>query len=126
MRRYKAAASSTRRSQALLALLLGTTLGLAGCGSIDDALFGGDTGDQGAAPADTAAQASAPSAGMLTGAAPSEGTMPQASGPVASGLTPVTIEQGQDTGTAVSHTVQSLRAQVAGIQDRILAEAQQL
>jgi hypothetical protein len=126
MRRYKAAASSTRRSQALLALLLGTTLGLAGCGSIDDALFGGDTGDQGAAPADTAAQASAPSAGMLPGAAPSEGTMPQASGPVASGLTPVTIEQGQDTGTAVSHTVQSLRAQVAGIQDRILAEAQQL
>jgi hypothetical protein len=109
-----------------LALLLGTTLGLAGCGSIDDALFGGDTGDQGAAPADTAAQASAPSAGMLPGAAPSEGTMPQASGPVASGLTPVTIEQGQDTGTAVSHTVQSLRAQVAGIQDRILAEAQQL
>lgn len=127
MRRYKAAASSTRRSQALLALLLGTTLGLAGCGSIDDALFGGDTGDQGAAPADTSqAQASAPSAGMLPGSAPSEGTMPQASGPVASGLTPVTIEQGQDTGTAVSHTVQSLRAQVAGIQDRILAELQQL
>ena len=52
--------------------------------------------------------------------------MPQAAGPVAAGLTPVTIEQGSDTGTAISHTVQSLRAQVAGIQDRILAEAQQL
>ena len=81
MRRYKAAASSTRRSQALLALLLGTTLGLAGCGSIDDALFGGDTSsDQGAAPADTA-QASAPSAGMLPGTAPSEGAIAASDGP---------------------------------------------
>src|ERR1700677_5072122 len=98
MRRYKAAASSTRRSQALLALLLGTTLGLAGCGSIDDALVGGDTGDQGAAPAETAEAQTAPSGGTRPGASPSEGTMPQASGPVASGLTPVTIEQGADTG----------------------------
>ena len=126
MRRYKAAASSARRSQALLALLLGTTLGLAGCGSIDDALFGGDTSDQGAAPTEAPQAPAASSAGMLPGASASEGTMPQASGPVASGLTPVTIEQGSDTGTAVSHTVQSLRTQVAGIQDRILAEAQQL
>lgn len=122
MRRYQAAAKSR---QALLALLLGTTLGLAGCGSIDDALFGDDTtADQTAAPAETAQ--AAPTEGTLPGAAPAEGTMPQAAGPVSSGLTPVTIEQGQDTGTAVSHTVQSLRAQVAGIQDRILAEAQQL
>ena len=119
MRRYKAAASSTRRSQALLALLLGTTLGLAGCGSIDDALFGSDT-DQGAAPVQDAANGPAPlSAGTLPGAAPSEGAMPQASGPISSGITPVTIEQGADTGTAVGHTVQSLRAQVASIQDRI-------
>jgi hypothetical protein len=126
MRRYKAAASSTRRSQALLALLLGTTLGLAGCGSIDDALFGSDT-DQGAAPVQDAANGPAPSsAGTLPGAAPSEGAMPQAAGPISSGITPVTIEQGADTGTAVGHTVQSLRAQVAGIQDRIIAEAQQL
>jgi hypothetical protein len=109
-----------------LALLLGTTLGLAGCGSIDDALFGGDTSDQGAAPADSAQAPVQSSAGMLPGSAPSEGALPQASGPVSAGLTPVTIEQGSDTGTAVSHTVQSLRAQVAGIQDRILAEAQQL
>jgi hypothetical protein len=126
MRRYKAAAS-TRRSQALLALLLGTTLGLAGCGSIDDALFGSDTSDQGAAPAAAPAdQAAAPQAGMLPGAAPSEGALPQAAGPATAGITPVTIEQGADTGTAVSHAVQNLRAQVAGIQDRLLAEAQQL
>ena len=121
MRRYKAAATSR---QALLAVLLGTTLGLAGCGSIDDALFGDDTTpDQTAAPAETAA---APAAGTLPGATPAEGTVPQAAGPVSAGLTPVTIDQGQDTGTAGSHTVASLRAQVASIQDRILAEAQQL
>ena len=125
MRRYKAAASSTRRSQALLALLLGSTLGLAGCGSIDDALFGSDT-DQGGAPAPAESAPAAPSAGMLPGTASSEGAMPQAAASASSGLTPVTIEQGSDTGTAVGHTIQSLRSEVAGIQDRILAEAQQL
>jgi hypothetical protein len=125
MRQYKTAAASARRSQTLLVLLLGTTLGLAGCGSIDDALFGSDTSpDQSAAPATQAASdQQQPGAGTLPGA---EGTMPASSGPVAASLTPVTIEQGPDTGTAVGHSIQSLRAQVGGIQDRLLAEAQQL
>jgi hypothetical protein len=128
MRRYKAAATSARRSRALLALLLGTTLGLAGCGSIDDALFGSDTSDQGAAPAEqqaAAAEPQAPAAGVLPGAEGQPGAPAPVAGPATAGITPVTIEQGQDTGTAVNHTIQSLRGQVAGIQDRLLAEAQQ-
>jgi len=129
MRRFKAAASATRRSQALLALLLGTTVGLAGCGSIDDALFGSDTGEatvQAGQPAEAEPPATA---GTLPGAGAPEGTLPQAPAAAAqatAGITPVPIEPASDTGTAVSHTIQSLRAQVAGIQDRMLASAQQL
>src|SRR5215469_16598505 len=122
MRRFTAAASATRRSQALLALLLGTAVGLAGCGSIDDALFGSDTSAtvQAGQPSDTEQPATA---GTLPGAGAPEGTLPQAPAAAAqatAGITPVPIEPGSDTGTAVSHTIQSLRAQVAGIQDRML------
>jgi hypothetical protein len=113
-----------------LALLLGTAVGLAGCGSIDDALFGSDTTDQATVQAGQPAEAEQPAgAGTLPGAGTPEGTLPQA--PVAAaqataGITPVPIEPGSDTGTAVSHTIQSLRAQVAGIQDKMLGSAQQL
>ena len=127
MRQYKTAAASARRSQALLVLLLGTTLGLAGCGSIDDALFGSDTSpDQSAAPAAQASADQQPGAGTLPGAP--EGAMPTSAGtgPVSASVAPVTIEQGADTGTAVGRSIQSLRTQVSGIQDRLLAEAQQL
>jgi hypothetical protein len=127
MRQYKTAAASARRSQTLFVLLLGTTLGLAGCGSIDDALFGSDTtSDQSAAPAAQASADQQPGAGTLPGA--TEGAMPASAGtgPVSAGIAPVTIEQGADTGTAVGHSIQNLRAQVSGIQDRLLAEAQQL
>jgi hypothetical protein len=107
-----------------LALLLGTTLGLAGCGSIDDALFGSDTTPDQSAPSAPQASAEQSSAGTLPGTP--EGTAPASAGPVAAGITPVTIEAGADTGTAVGHEIQSLRAQVSGIQDKLLGEAQQL
>jgi len=113
---------------------LGAALGLAGCGSIDDALFGSDTSDQAAAPAEGAAPAPAaaapeqPAAGTLPGA---EGTMPPSAGPsggpaTSAGITPVTIDPGSNTGTAVSQTIQGLRQEVSGVQDKLLAEAQQL
>jgi chromosome segregation ATPase len=45
--------------------------------------------------------------------------------PVAT-ITPVTIEGGADTGTAVNKTIQSLRAQVAGLQQRLTANSGRL
>ena len=42
--------------------------------------------------------------------------------PVAT-ITPVTIDAGPDTGTAVNKTVQSLRAQVSGLQQKLAANA---
>ncbi len=123
--------AAARRTGGLLALSL--ALGLSGCGSIDDMLFGSDT----TAPAPAAQASAAPAAdnGAPTGAGTMpgspEGTMPAATGgtgaPAAAtaGITPVTIEPGSDTGTTVSHTVQSLRSDVTSIQDRIMADAQQ-
>jgi hypothetical protein len=124
------AAPSARRG-VLLALSLTTALGLAGCGSIDDMLFGSDTPEP-AAPA-----ASAPSAGgQGTFESSAPGTMPGSTeggqagtapaGATTAGITPITIDPGSDTGTAVSHTIQSLRSDVAGIQDKVMADAQQL
>ncbi len=48
-----------------------------------------------------------------------------AAAPVAT-ITPVTIETGRDTGTAVNKTIQSLRAQVAGLKQKLAANAQRL
>ncbi len=140
MRRNRLAASTLRRrSGALLALSLAAALGLAGCGSIDEMLFGGEEQGEAQPAAPAAPQAAAPqaaaeqsTAGTLPGM--TEGT-PQAgtaqsgyaqASTATAGITPVTIEPGADTGTTVSHTVQSLRSQVSGIQDKLLAEAQQL
>jgi hypothetical protein len=41
-------------------------------------------------------------------------------------LTPVSIEAGSDTGTAVSHTIQGLRDELSGLNDKIVSAAQQL
>jgi hypothetical protein len=60
------------------------------------------------------------------------GTMPQqaAPAPVMSstmgGITPVQIEPGSNTGTAVSSTVANLRAQIVSIEDHLGANAQRL
>jgi hypothetical protein len=113
-------------------------LGLAGCSSIDDALFGSDT-DQAApaAGADQAAaagsdQAAAPAEGDNSTAgtmasAPTEGAMPAAApgaGTSTAGITPIAIEAGSDTGTAVNREAQRLRAKVSGVQDKMVADAQ--
>ena len=41
-------------------------------------------------------------------------------------ITPVAIEPGGDTGTAVSKTIQSMRAQVSGLETKLAANAQRL
>ncbi|HKU66085.1 MAG TPA: hypothetical protein VJQ06_13615, partial [Rhizomicrobium sp.] len=92
-------------------------LSLTACSDIDN-MFGDSGADMAA---DVPADAGAPPAASL--AAP----LPAAPGaaPVAT-ITPITIEGGSDTGTAVNKTVQSLRAQIAGLQQRLASNAARL
>jgi hypothetical protein len=158
------AAARLKRSAPILALIL--SLGVGGCESVDNTLFGG--GDENA-PADTTSSApgtlpsqdnSAPPPSPAAEPAPvtssggtpppsysspsysssygGPGTLPPSAAPAASGpgygggmgtmgrITPVTIEPGSDTGTAVSKTIQGLRAQVETLESHIAANAQQL
>ena len=124
-------AASSRRSYALTALALMMGLGLAGCGSIDDMLFGPST----EAPAEASAPATSSDQEPATSST-MPGTLPMSSsassgsalaGSGATGsLTPVTIEVGSDTGTPVNHTIQNLRQELSGLQDKIVSAAQQL
>jgi len=98
-----------------LAFALTAGLGLAGCSDLDN-MFGDDS---------TMADSDAPSAGSQ----PAAVAAPVAAAPggvsVAT-ITPLTIEGGPDTGTAVNKTIQSLRAQVTGLQSRLAANSGQL
>jgi hypothetical protein len=103
-----------------LVFALTASLGLAACSDIDDALFGDDGSDMAADM--TAPDAGAPpSAGYAAPAAPVSGGL----APVAT-ITPITIESGSDTGTAVNKTIQTIRAQVAGLQQKLAANAARL
>ena len=105
-----------------LAFALTAALSLAACSDIDE-LFGAG-GDE------TAAAEAPPTAGGA--GAPPTAAAPMAAAPLTAGaapvatITPVTVENGPDTGTAVNKTIQSLRAQVAGLQQRLAANAQRL
>lgn len=138
---------ATRASSRILgALALMASLGLAGCSDVDNALFGenNDLDQASTAPgtldsdngeAGTTAPATAPTRSAVQSqplsAAP--GTLPDQA-PAASSstissmaaITPVQIEQGSNTGTAVSGTVGNLRAQVMTLEDHIAANAQRL
>ena len=100
-----------------LAFAVTAGLSLTACSDIDN-MFGDSGADMAA---DVPADAGAPPAASL--AAP----LPAAPGaaPVAT-ITPITIEGGSDTGTAVNKTVQSLRAQIAGLQQRLASNAARL
>jgi hypothetical protein len=126
------------RSTVLLVTLTGS-LALAACSDVDDAMFGpGGSSDASAFPTDqgdqadqAGAPAAAPQAPMGQAAMP--GTLPAPAGGGASyggglttPITPVSIEPGSDTGTAVGHQVAQLRGQVAGLNDQISSNAQQL
>ena len=96
-----------------LSLAMGAGLSLAACSDIDS-MFGADNtymaeaptaSDAGAAPPPPVASAAVPGAA-----------------PVAT-ITPVTIDAGPDTGTAVNKTVQSVRAQISGLQQKLAANA---
>jgi len=105
-----------------LACALTASFGLASCSDIGnsiDSLFGSDDeAAANAAPPDTGGADQAPPAPVA--AAPAAGGVPVAT------ITPVTIEPGADTGTAVNKTIQTVRNQVAGLEGKLAASAQRL
>src|SRR5207248_6525865 len=63
----------------------------------------------------------------VTGApAPALVTTTPAPPPAVAGIAPVTVQPGAETGTAVGHTVATLRAQLQSIEAKIGADAQHL
>ena len=109
-------------SRIFSALVLVAGLGLAGCADVDSMLFG----DNEAAPDNSQSQASPAPAPSQT----SYARVPVTNGgnsiaPVAT-ITPVAIEPGSDTGTAVSKSVASLRTQISGLQGSLAQNAQRL
>jgi len=104
-----------------LACMLTASLGLAACSDIDD-MFGGSDNNDMSASAPPSAAADSASAAPPTAGAP--GTV-AGTGLVAT-ITPVTIEQGPDTGTAVNKTIQTLRGQMSGLEGKLASNAQRL
>lgn len=101
-----------------LAFALTAGLGLAACSDIDS-MFGDDSNEM-------AADTAAPDAGAPpTAAAAVAPPVAPGAAPVAT-ITPITIDAGPDTGTAVNKTIQSLRAQVSGLQAKLAANSAQL
>ena len=113
-------ASNGLKKGLVLAFALTAAFSLTACSDIDE-MFGGDETSAAAEAPPTAGDTGAPP----TAAAPMAAPISTGAAPVAT-ITPVTIENGPDTGTAVNKTIQSLRAQVAGLQQRLAANAQRL
>jgi hypothetical protein len=103
-------------------LALAAGLGLAGCSDVDNALFGeSDTGT----PAPSADQYPPATATGTPGTMPGAPATSVGSAPTVA-ITPVPIEPGANTGTAVSATIATLRGQVQTLGDHVGANAAQL
>jgi hypothetical protein len=113
------AAVSRISSRFFRALVLLAGVGLAGCADVDSMLFG----ESGSEPEMAATTTSTASPTYSYSAPASSEVQPAAMGSVAT-ITPVTIEPGSDTGTAVSKSVASLRAQVSALQGSLQGNAQ--
>ena len=114
------------KSRLFSALVVCAGLGLAGCSDLDNALFG-DQADNGGGAAGSSDQFPLGNSG---GATP--GTLPAAapsatpgSAPVIA-ITPVTIEPGANTGTAVSGTIATMRSQIMTLEEHLAANAARL
>ncbi|MEI9886327.1 MAG: hypothetical protein WDN08_07455 [Rhizomicrobium sp.] len=106
-------------------------LGLAGCSDLDSALFSDDSGSD--VPGSTASADQFPPGGppgTMPGSMPGSlsGTLPGGAGGSAPiiAITPVQIEPGANTGTAVSTSIATLRGQVQTLEDHLAANASQL
>ena len=141
--------TAVRKTRLVSVLALTAGLGLAGCSDLDNSMFGGDASDQGSVPtastdqgapaADTTPAPSGSMAGTMPpvsgGSGDRNNSFPGAPGPMApssgpaSGpapvvaITPVPIEGGANTGTAVSATIATLRGQVQTLEDHLAANA---
>lgn len=104
-----------------LAFALTAGLSLTACSDLDS-LFGGEGVDVAAEAPPTAEGAGAP---PPTAVAPVAQPLTAGGAPVAT-ITPVNIDQGPDTGTAVNKTIQSLRSQIMGLQQKLSANYAQL
>jgi hypothetical protein len=115
------------KSRLFSALALAAGLSLAGCSDLDNALFG-DQADTGGTPAAGASDQfplggpGGTTAGTLpaTGAATSSGSAPVIA------ITPVAIDPGSNTGTAVSGTIATLRSQIVTLEEHLAANAGRL
>ncbi|MBV9043748.1 MAG: hypothetical protein JO348_08620 [Alphaproteobacteria bacterium] len=120
------AAGTRRKARLVSALALVAGLGLAGCSDVDSALFGDEAGDTVGTASDQFPPATAPTGGTLAGTLPGTvGGAPTGSAPIVQ-ITPVPIEAGANTGTAVSATIATLRSQVQTLSDHLAANAAQL
>jgi len=111
--------------------VLSAGLVLAACSDIDEAMFGpGSPSDEtAAAEAEPGAPPPSPETGTVPGTLPAQtggGAATVAGAGLAAPITPITIEPGSDTGTSVGQQVSQLRTQLSGLQDQIMASAQQL
>ena len=110
-------------SRLTLGLALAVALtSLAACSDIDS-MFGDDNSDM------SASDAAAPTTAGANGtdlAAPAPVAASNPGGVPVATITPVTIEGGADTGTQVNKTVQTLRGQMAGVEQKLAANAQRL
>jgi hypothetical protein len=105
-----------------LAFALTAGLGLAACSDIDS-MFGGESEDVAAEAPPTADAAGAPPPSAA--GAPMAQPLSAGAAPVAT-ITAVNIDSGPDTGTAVNKTIQVLRNQVMGLQQKLSANYGQL
>lgn len=125
------AAISTISSRILSVLALTAGLGLAGCADVDNMLFGDSgTSSDNTQQASTSTPQPAPTAPSSTTTVSS---LPAATAPApvnsiapVSTITPISIEPGSDTGTAVSKSVATLRNQMSNLETSISQNAERL
>jgi hypothetical protein len=110
-----------------LAFALAAT-SLTACADLDSALFGdeADTASFDSAPAAVAPPPTAGGFGNTSVPMPMAAAAPAVGGALVATITPIQISAGGDTGTQVNKTIQSIRAQIQGLQQKIGSSAARL
>ncbi len=136
---------SSNRTLRSASILLASALALSACSSIDNMMFGdGEANPTNLAGSSTSGRQSVATGDINSDVAPNAtpaysapGSLPpltsysttavtsSAAGNTVS-VTPITIEPGSDTGTQVNQTIQQLRGQISGLQQRVSSHAQRL